>query len=32
MDYAEAARRFEAAIELDATNTPAQLNLGDVHF
>ena len=24
MDYAEAARRFEAAIELDATNTPAQ--------
>ena len=32
MDYPEAARRFEAAIELDATNTPAQLNLGDVHF
>jgi lipopolysaccharide biosynthesis regulator YciM len=32
MDYAEAARRFEAAIGLDATNTPAQLNLGDVHF
>jgi lipopolysaccharide assembly protein B len=31
-DYAEAARRFEAAIELDATNTPAQLNLGDVHL
>ncbi len=30
-DYEEAARRFEAAIELDATNTPAQLNLGDVH-
>ena len=32
MDYPESARRFEAAIELDATNTPAQLNLGDVHF
>ena len=32
MDYPEAARRFEAAIELDATNTPARLNLGDVHF
>ena len=31
MDYDEAARRFEAAIELDATNTPAHLNLGDVH-
>ena len=31
-DYAEAARRFEAAIDLDATNTPAQLNLGDVHL
>jgi lipopolysaccharide biosynthesis regulator YciM len=32
LDHAEAARRFEAAIELDAANTPAQLNLGDVHF
>jgi lipopolysaccharide biosynthesis regulator YciM len=32
MDYSEAARRFEAAIELDSGNTPAQLNLGDVHF
>jgi len=31
-DHAAAARRFEAAIELDATNTPAQLNLGDVHL
>ena len=32
LDHAEAARRFEAAIELDGTNTPAQLNLGDVHM
>jgi lipopolysaccharide biosynthesis regulator YciM len=32
MDYAEAARRFEAAIELDARNAPAQLSLGDVRF
>jgi lipopolysaccharide assembly protein B len=32
MDYPEAARRFEAAIELDGGNTPAQLNLGDVQF
>jgi lipopolysaccharide assembly protein B len=32
MDYAEAARRFEAAIELDNRNTPAYLNLGDVQF
>jgi lipopolysaccharide assembly protein B len=32
MDYAEAVRRFEAAIELDARNTPAYLNLGDVRF
>ena len=32
MDYAEAARRFEAAIELDARNAPAYLNLGDVRF
>ncbi len=28
----EAARRFESAIELNAANTPAYLNLGDVHF
>ena len=32
MDYAEAARRFEAAIELDERTVPAYLNLGDVHF
>ena len=32
MDYAEAARRFEAAIELDSPNAPAYLNLGDVRF
>jgi lipopolysaccharide biosynthesis regulator YciM len=32
MDYADAVRRFEAAIELDARNTPAYLNLGDVRF
>jgi lipopolysaccharide assembly protein B len=32
MEYAEAARRFEAAIELDANNAPAHLNLGDVRF
>ena len=32
MDYAEACRRFEAAIELDPRNTPAYLNLGDVRF
>lgn len=32
MDYAAAVRRFEAAIELDARNTPAYLNLGDVRF
>jgi len=32
MDYAEAARRFEAAIDLDAANSPAYLNLGDVRF
>ena len=31
-DHAAAARRFEAAIDLDAANTPAQLNLGDVHL
>jgi lipopolysaccharide assembly protein B len=29
-DYAEGARRFEAAIELDSANPPAHLNLGDV--
>ena len=29
-DYTEAARRFEAAIELDRTAVPAYLNLGDV--
>ena len=29
-DYAEATRRFEAAIELDQTAVPAYLNLGDV--
>jgi lipopolysaccharide assembly protein B len=29
-DYAEAARRFEAAIDLDPANAPAYLNLGDV--
>jgi lipopolysaccharide assembly protein B len=32
MDYADAIRRFDAAIELDARNTPAYLNLGDVRF
>jgi lipopolysaccharide assembly protein B len=32
MDYEEAARRFQAAIDLDAANTPAHLNLGDVRF
>ncbi len=32
MDYAEAARRFEAAIDLDPRNVPAYLNLGDVRF
>jgi lipopolysaccharide biosynthesis regulator YciM len=29
-DYAEAARRFEGAIDLDARAVPAYLNLGDV--
>ncbi len=29
-DHAEAARRFEAAIDLDAANPPAYMNLGDV--
>jgi lipopolysaccharide biosynthesis regulator YciM len=32
MDYAEAARRFASAIELDANNSPAYLNLGDVQY
>jgi lipopolysaccharide biosynthesis regulator YciM len=32
MDYNEAARRFESAIDLDARNAPAYLNLGDVQF
>jgi lipopolysaccharide biosynthesis regulator YciM len=32
MEYAEATRRFESAIDLDPTNTPAHLNLGDVRF
>jgi lipopolysaccharide biosynthesis regulator YciM len=32
MEYPEAARRFEAAIELDPKNAPAYLNLGDVRF
>lgn len=32
MDYDEAARRFDAAIELDPRNVPAYLNLGDVRF
>ena len=31
-DPAEAARRFDAAIELDARNAPAYLNLGDVRM
>ena len=31
-DHAEASRRFQAAIDLDAKNAPAYLNLGDVHF
>jgi lipopolysaccharide assembly protein B len=29
-EYTEAARRFEAAIDLDPANAPAYLNLGDV--
>ena len=32
MDYAEAARKFRAAVELDPKNAPAYLNLGDVEF
>jgi lipopolysaccharide biosynthesis regulator YciM len=31
-EYAEAARRFEAAIDLDSKNAPAYLNLGDVRL
>jgi lipopolysaccharide biosynthesis regulator YciM len=31
-NHAEAARRFQAAIELDPRNAPAQLSLGDVRF
>jgi lipopolysaccharide assembly protein B len=32
MEYPAAARRFQAAIDLDARNAPAYLNLGDVRF
>ena len=32
MDYAEATRRFAAAIDLDPKSTPAYLSLGDVQF
>lgn len=32
MDYAEAARHFSQAIDLDGTIAPAYLNLGDVRF
>jgi lipopolysaccharide biosynthesis regulator YciM len=32
MDYADAARRFAAAIDLDTRNAPAHLSLGDVRF
>ena len=32
MDYPQAAKHFSAAIDLDARNTPAYLNLGDVQF
>jgi lipopolysaccharide biosynthesis regulator YciM len=31
-EYAEAVRRFEAAIDLDSKNAPAYLNLGDVRL
>jgi lipopolysaccharide biosynthesis regulator YciM len=31
-DLAEAAKRFDAAIELDDSNAPAYLNAGDVHY
>jgi lipopolysaccharide assembly protein B len=32
MDYAEAARHFSAAVDLDPSVVPAYLNLGDVRF
>jgi lipopolysaccharide assembly protein B len=32
MDYEQATRHFASAIDLDARNTPAYLNLGDVQF
>ena len=32
MDYAEATRHFDAAVDLDPTNPPAHLNLGDVRL
>jgi lipopolysaccharide biosynthesis regulator YciM len=32
MDYREAARRFQAAIDRDPRNAPAHLSLGDVRF
>ena len=32
MDYPEAARRFQAAIDVDPRNVPAHLSLGDVRF
>jgi lipopolysaccharide assembly protein B len=32
MDYQDAARRFQAAIDLDTRNVPAHLSLGDVRF
>ena len=32
MDYGPAARHFDAAIDLDPSNPPAHLNLGDVQF
>lgn len=32
LDYDDAARHFSAAIDLDARNSPAYLNLGDVRF
>lgn len=31
-DHAEATRRFQAAVDLDPRNAPAQLSLGDVRF
>jgi lipopolysaccharide biosynthesis regulator YciM len=32
MDYQDAARRFQAAIDMDMRNVPAHLSLGDVRF